>query len=119
TGSALRYMPHGLRSRGSVAVAPILSCASAGTGTTSHAINAALRSTYAPRTQDSNSSPVPFPKFPLDQTHSATTYHAGIRALSGDPIKIDPDFVGIERAVSPWVGALWMPRGSLRMARVS
>src|SRR6516162_6079673 len=45
------------------------------------------RGTYAPRTtQDSNSSPMPFPKFPLDQTHYTTTYHAGIRALSGDPI---------------------------------
>src|SRR5262249_37530424 len=47
TGSALRYMPHGLRSRGSVAVAATLSCASAGTGTTGHAINAAPRSTAA------------------------------------------------------------------------
>src|SRR5262249_27583870 len=36
TGSALRYMPHGLRSRGRVAVATTLSCASAGKGTTSH-----------------------------------------------------------------------------------
>src|SRR5215471_8710213 len=43
TRSALRYIPHGLRSRGSVAVATTLSCANAGTGTTSHAINAAPR----------------------------------------------------------------------------
>src|SRR6188472_884858 len=39
TGSALMYMPHGLRSRGSVAVARILSCASADTGA---AIDAAV-----------------------------------------------------------------------------
>src|SRR5262249_36096507 len=43
TRSALRYMPHGLRSRGSVAVARTLSCASAGKGTISNAIMAAPR----------------------------------------------------------------------------
>src|SRR5262245_40012924 len=47
TGSALRYMPHGLRSRGSVAVATTLSCASAGTGAASHATIAAPRSVAA------------------------------------------------------------------------
>src|SRR2546429_9675330 len=41
TGSALRYMPHGLRSRGSAAVDTTLSCASAGTGAASHASIAA------------------------------------------------------------------------------
>src|SRR5262249_36664188 len=41
TGSALRYMPQGLRSRGSVAVATTLSCASADRDAASHAINAA------------------------------------------------------------------------------
>src|SRR5262249_10640628 len=41
TGSALRYMPQGLRSRGSVAVATTFSCASADRGAASHAINAA------------------------------------------------------------------------------
>jgi hypothetical protein len=35
TGSAFRYMPHGLRSRGSVAVARTLSCASAAKGSPS------------------------------------------------------------------------------------
>jgi hypothetical protein len=44
TASALRYMPHGLRSRGRVAVATTLSCASAGKGSASHAISAAPRS---------------------------------------------------------------------------
>src|SRR5262250_2396955 len=49
TGSALRYMPQGLRSRGSVAVARTLSCATAGKGTASHAINAAPRGIAALR----------------------------------------------------------------------
>src|SRR5262245_56780514 len=40
TGSALRYMPQGLRSRGSVAVATTLSCANADRGATSQAISA-------------------------------------------------------------------------------
>ena len=44
TGSALMYMPHGLRSRGSVAVARILSCASADTGA---AIDAAVNALAA------------------------------------------------------------------------
>src|SRR5262245_19511029 len=44
TGSALRYMPQGLRSRGSVAVAITLSCASADTGAASHAVTAAALS---------------------------------------------------------------------------
>src|SRR5262245_20658732 len=44
TGSALTYMPHGLRSRGRVAVATTLSCASAGKGTTSNVIIATSRS---------------------------------------------------------------------------
>jgi hypothetical protein len=44
TGSALRNMPHGLRSRGRVAVATMLSCASAaGKGSASHAIAEAPR----------------------------------------------------------------------------
>src|SRR5262245_578230 len=47
TGSALRYMPHGLRSRGSVALATTLSCASAGNGTISNAIVEAPRSIAA------------------------------------------------------------------------
>src|SRR6516225_7265233 len=47
TGSALRYMPHGLRSRGSVAVATTLSCASAGAGAASHASIAAARNEAA------------------------------------------------------------------------
>src|SRR6516225_1602160 len=47
TGSALRYMPHGLRSRGSVAVARTLSCASAGAGAASHASIAAARNEAA------------------------------------------------------------------------
>src|SRR5262249_41927126 len=45
TGSALRYMPHGLRSRGSVAVATTFSCASDADGSPTHAI-----STVAPAT---------------------------------------------------------------------
>src|SRR5262249_28491459 len=49
TGSALRYMPHGLRSRGSVAVATTLSCASAGPGAASHASIAAARNEAALR----------------------------------------------------------------------
>src|SRR4029077_7275886 len=47
TGSALIYMPHGLRSRGSAAVATTLSCASAGTGAASHASIAAPRNKAA------------------------------------------------------------------------
>src|SRR6476620_2001291 len=44
TGSALIYMPHGLRSRGNVAVARTSSCANAGMG---RAINAAVRALRA------------------------------------------------------------------------
>src|SRR5262249_24685178 len=47
TGSALRYIPHGLRSRGSVAVATTLSCASAADGSASHAISAVAPGTAA------------------------------------------------------------------------
>src|SRR5215831_4110366 len=47
TGSALRYMPHGLRSRGSVAVAMTLSCASAADGSRSHVISAVTPGTAA------------------------------------------------------------------------
>src|SRR4029079_1265665 len=42
TGSALMYMPQGLRSRGSVAVARILSCARTDTGTAIAAAVSAL-----------------------------------------------------------------------------
>src|SRR5262249_42651982 len=57
-GSALRYMPHGLRSRGSVAVATTLSCASAGKGTISNAIMAARAATQGQQMPDD---------FPSDQ----------------------------------------------------
>src|SRR5262249_38439935 len=43
TGSASSYQPQGLRSRGRVAVATTLSCASAGNGPASHAINPAAQ----------------------------------------------------------------------------
>ena len=48
TGSALMYMPQGLRSRGKVAVATTLSCASAAAGTSIHAI-AAMLDPHGPR----------------------------------------------------------------------
>src|SRR6201993_2759864 len=76
TGSALRYMPHGLRSRGSAAVATTLSCASAGTGAASHASIAALRNEAALNlhwsARASSISRMIFPKVPFRPTFSHT-----------------------------------------------
>src|SRR6516225_4240127 len=84
TGSALRYMPHGLRSRGSAAVATTLSCASAGTGAASHASIATLRNEAA-LTQPTGAGlelvPYAFPKVPSRPASFQHDYHAASTML--------------------------------------
>src|SRR6266478_4199464 len=60
TGSALRYMPQGLRSRGRVAVATTLSCASAGRGPEPRDQRCARRGTPQHRNAPPNDQSFPY-----------------------------------------------------------